>query len=411
MFSGSGEILDDIMRHGSHDVFWCYVYERMVSIYVNVKTNNKEDEISFLNHQRRLLFTWVFNLVQVEKDGLLPPQRLCKTFHEVLKAPQGYSVDKNCLHCPLWHASGLLQVSSIDKAKSLWKSASKLYTNFPCSSLMHEKGIVIGGKQKVIRETTTEEKMFLSQNFRRDISKIRIHKKLMYKGDIFRVGDNVVVSCDKELTPSLNVGHWKACIKLFFSIQHNGNFHLFFGADYYLQRVSVIEGQETLKIDEATGMSVLQNTFTPYKSDCIQPIQSLLHKFVPLQHNSHIAAYETQDLVLRTRLVQPGCVGCIPPWIEKDDIVLIKPNLDALCFPKDVKYAVVRDVDYAHKQVKVAWIGRVHAQERRWKIIREDDEWKDWWLCASFEEKWQVIKKRTLHIDGEARSIPTMWQS
>ncbi|KAI5078905.1 hypothetical protein GOP47_0006576 [Adiantum capillus-veneris] len=55
---GFGEIIDDILRHGSHDVIWCYLYERMVSIYVRVKTNHKEDELSLVNYHRRVAWMW-----------------------------------------------------------------------------------------------------------------------------------------------------------------------------------------------------------------------------------------------------------------------------------------------------------------------------------------------------------------
>lgn len=39
--AGNGEILDDVCRHGMHDIYWCYGFERMVSSYVGVNTNKK----------------------------------------------------------------------------------------------------------------------------------------------------------------------------------------------------------------------------------------------------------------------------------------------------------------------------------------------------------------------------------
>jgi hypothetical protein len=35
-FTGSGEILDNVVRHGCHDVFWCYPFEREISNFVNI---------------------------------------------------------------------------------------------------------------------------------------------------------------------------------------------------------------------------------------------------------------------------------------------------------------------------------------------------------------------------------------
>jgi hypothetical protein len=41
------EMLNDVKRHGEHNVFWCYGYERQISTYVNIKTNKKDNKISY----------------------------------------------------------------------------------------------------------------------------------------------------------------------------------------------------------------------------------------------------------------------------------------------------------------------------------------------------------------------------
>ncbi|MCO5562446.1 hypothetical protein L7F22_016074 [Adiantum nelumboides] len=68
--AGSGEIFDDILRHGSHDCFWCFVFERCVSGYLGIPTNNKANEISYTNFHSRMLFTKLWRQLDKEKDGL-----------------------------------------------------------------------------------------------------------------------------------------------------------------------------------------------------------------------------------------------------------------------------------------------------------------------------------------------------
>lgn len=155
---------------------------------------------------------------------------------------------------------------------------------------------------------------------------------------MYKIDDKVVMKCVEDATNVSNVGHWKACISSLFSLQCNGDMQLFFGAHYYRQHIVGERGHERLNVDSTIGMTVLQNTTLPYSWDCIRPISSLLHKFIPLQHGNSIIAYETQDLSWRTCLTQRGCVGCIPPWLEENDIVLVKSHLDALCTSNDLKY-------------------------------------------------------------------------
>ncbi|KAI5059377.1 hypothetical protein GOP47_0025696 [Adiantum capillus-veneris] len=44
--AGNGEMLNDILRHGSHDCFWCFSFERCVLVYLSIPTNNNANEIS-----------------------------------------------------------------------------------------------------------------------------------------------------------------------------------------------------------------------------------------------------------------------------------------------------------------------------------------------------------------------------
>ncbi|MCO5605577.1 hypothetical protein L7F22_059760 [Adiantum nelumboides] len=52
--TGSGDLLDDILSHGLHDLYWCYMVERLVKAYSAIKTNSLNDEASFVQfHLRR----------------------------------------------------------------------------------------------------------------------------------------------------------------------------------------------------------------------------------------------------------------------------------------------------------------------------------------------------------------------
>ena len=55
--AGSGELFEDIVRHGSHDVFWCYGFERDVTQYKKNTSNHKTNEIFYTSFYLRRCFT------------------------------------------------------------------------------------------------------------------------------------------------------------------------------------------------------------------------------------------------------------------------------------------------------------------------------------------------------------------
>ncbi|MCO5597525.1 hypothetical protein L7F22_051603 [Adiantum nelumboides] len=143
--AGSGEILDDIICHGNHDVFWCFIFERLVFTYVNIKSNNKENKISFTKYHKRRLLTWVLSYIFKDKDGLLPSQQLFAELHSSMMAPQGYIMDALVpTVCQAWHKNGLLKVSSVAKAKELWIAHLAYEENYPCGISIPNNGIIIG---------------------------------------------------------------------------------------------------------------------------------------------------------------------------------------------------------------------------------------------------------------------------
>lgn len=410
-FEGNGEILDDILRHGSHDVVWCFDYERLVSTYVNIKSNNKDNEISYTNFHRRRLLTRVLMHIQNDRDNLMPHQRLCQELHASMMLPTGYIVGVDSNVCHNWHNLGIHRVSSISKAKDFWKAHIACDMDYPCGQSLNEKGIVIGKKKQVWRSLSREEERFV-RHHNYNVSQVSEHKKVWFKGEVYKLGDHVVVKCDDGTSTTENVGEWKACIRSFFSMQCNGELKLFFGANYYRQSILIQGNSERLNVDVTTGMSVLQNAHLPFSWDCIREISSLLHKFFPWKIDNTIIAYETKDLFTRKRLLQAGHVGCPPPWLEKDDVVQVTQLDNISSSVISLSYAVVREVDTEMKKVQLASIIQVNdSNGGKWKTDIEDEAWRDWSCCVAIVSGWKVLKKRRVLVNRSRVFLPCMWQA
>ena len=50
---GSGGILNDVVRPGCHDVFWCYPFEREASNFVNIRSNQINNDVIYSEHFSR----------------------------------------------------------------------------------------------------------------------------------------------------------------------------------------------------------------------------------------------------------------------------------------------------------------------------------------------------------------------
>ncbi len=103
--AGSGELLDDIVRHGCHDVYWSYSFERQVATYMGISTNQKLNEVSYINFFVRCSFTLAYSCLQEDHDGLLPHQRALKDLHTHLQCSRDYYRPpiRNPLECDEWH--------------------------------------------------------------------------------------------------------------------------------------------------------------------------------------------------------------------------------------------------------------------------------------------------------------------
>lgn len=77
-------MVDDVVRHGPHDLYWCYSFERNVSSYKSVRTNLKQSEVTYAKYEGRLAFTSARERAQKDEDNLYPPQRSLLEVHKQL---------------------------------------------------------------------------------------------------------------------------------------------------------------------------------------------------------------------------------------------------------------------------------------------------------------------------------------
>ena len=71
-------------RHGSHDIFWCFWHESKVSSYVTIKTNKKENELTYAAYHAKTSYSSLYKQKQVDLDLLFPPQRAIHILHQNL---------------------------------------------------------------------------------------------------------------------------------------------------------------------------------------------------------------------------------------------------------------------------------------------------------------------------------------
>jgi hypothetical protein len=79
--AGNGQILDDIVQHSAHDLFWCFHYERKDSSYVNIKTNKKDNELTYSMYHARMSSTTLYKKLEMDVDSLFPPRHELHTLH------------------------------------------------------------------------------------------------------------------------------------------------------------------------------------------------------------------------------------------------------------------------------------------------------------------------------------------
>ena len=119
---------------------------------------------------------------------------------------------------------------------------------------------------------------------------------------MYRGGEDVFVQMDDSVGTTIpSVGHWKAHILGFFLIQNNGEYMIFFNAEYYNQYIEERNDHQHLLVDHVASMSVLETQRIPFGWDLIRPMNCTLHKFMALSLGNKLIAYETKDLLPRKK--------------------------------------------------------------------------------------------------------------
>ena len=77
-------MLDDVVRHGPHDLYWCYCLERSISSYKSIKTNQKLSKVRYCKYEARVAYRTTREWTAKENDNLYPPQRAIEEIHKYL---------------------------------------------------------------------------------------------------------------------------------------------------------------------------------------------------------------------------------------------------------------------------------------------------------------------------------------
>ena len=142
--AGVAYILEDVVRFGHSDVFWCFPYEREVKKYNNIKTNQKNVEATFAQYSVRTLFQKIQLCIAPEVDGMETTERALVRVHDALMILEGIT-HVDIVQCPEWHLNCCLTTPSKKRATHLLKMLDQASDSF-CSALSKSKGIMISPK-------------------------------------------------------------------------------------------------------------------------------------------------------------------------------------------------------------------------------------------------------------------------
>ncbi|KAI5062174.1 hypothetical protein GOP47_0022713 [Adiantum capillus-veneris] len=256
----------------------------------------------------------------------------------------------------------VFHTSSEKKANDVWDACLRL-SPCPCQIMIERKGVLVGPKRpKLLDLSIMEKKGMIDFWARKDAHTFlldeiqpsgQFYSKVFLNNVKFTTGEFVVfqrssISQEEELIS-------RGRLKKIFIHEKRGDINIF----------AVIECLLDINysIDEISGMHAIQKS---QRSNCgliIEPINCIKHKFFWLSTSSDDKdfLYETSGLEVRKRLLLPGKIGCIPPWLEKGDLVLAKLSETSNC------NAFVRDVDTNHKRALLAWVDEHHGEA-----------WVDW---------------------------------
>lgn len=272
--------------------------------------------------------------MKIDRDGMLPHGRALKEVHKFLfKSQQVYTPDIEIASaCSDWHGDRAIVVSSQDMARNLSKVLPML-ESCTCSGLIKDKGICVGPKLAVVKQATSTMALYLKEFWRNqghltnasmrfftlDLFRLSF---VLIRGIEYRVGDLVLVQPDSRSTD--HAWTWKAKILAFYIHELHGKMQVFFEASYFEQRIHDHASTRPL-VHHITGMQILS---VQPRETSLRPVQQLMYKFMqlPIPQGQYVVAYELEDIAPRTHLLEAGQPGCIPPFPEINDIMLVKKD-------------------------------------------------------------------------------------
>ena len=335
--AGSGELFEDIVRHGSHNIFWCYGFERDVAQYKKIKGNNKTNEMSYTSFYLRRCFTSTQMNIKRDEDGLLPDSRGLLEVHKYVRVPRYFYREpvENQKNCEFWHRDCVVVVPSEKLAKEV-AAIIPYIEPCECTEMLERKGIVIGLKEKPVQMHATEktylmnfwkEKGVLTEStmpfFVTEIWKIR---SLLVRGRRFWIGSHVLVRPDEDIGNEDHVWTWKAKVEDFFVHECQGILEVFFVGKYFEQRLPRENSRMPL-VHEMSGMCILN--LKPNELS-IRPVGQLMYSFMPLPLNPlddgrrFLLVYELEDSIARRHLLVPGEPGHCPPFPVAGDVMIAR---------------------------------------------------------------------------------------
>lgn len=145
---------------------------------------------------------------------------------------------------------------------------------------------------------------------------------------------------------------------------------------------------EYFPIERVTGMAIINSMQLNNLRWRIMPANQILHKcfLLPFGDNGDRVIYEMKDSNIRSRLLEPGYPGCVQPWLERGDIVLVMFEMTGTSCRK----AIVRGVNKQQKKVKLGFLIQ-DTSTQEWVVEREDDTWWDWDICIKVLEGFSMV--------------------
>lgn len=274
------------------------------------------------------------SFIKNDKDGMGPHQRALEVIYKFLfNSRYIYTPDIEIgICCDEWHRDQAIVVYSQKRARLLAKLISSLESCI-CKSLIAMKRICVGPKRPVIKQATGVVAHYLEEFWRKqgvmnienagifdlDLCKLSF---ILLHGVEYRVNDMVIV--EPDLGATVHSWTWKGKISAFFLHEFYEKMQIFFEAAYFGQQMEDSDLTMPL-VHHTTWMQILN---ARPNEIVFRLVQQLMYKFMilPTSHSKYVVTFELENEAPRTHLLEAGQPGCVPPFPELGDIMLVKKD-------------------------------------------------------------------------------------